>query len=84
MSRHDQSKGPSRSAPTIVIAPDEYGGWSWRLFSARGELLARAGTEWESPTDCEQAVNAVRAIFPAARVDRPDSSGAVFLGVYEW
>ncbi|MBX3316454.1 MAG: YegP family protein [Phycisphaeraceae bacterium] len=71
------------SSPAFVVAPNEYGEWSWLLVSGGGRVLARSGSEFESRGDCEEAIELIRRAAPVARFDKPDASRAAFLGTFE-
>lgn len=71
------------SSPAFVVAPNEYGEWSWSLITGSGRVLAQSVSDFESRSDCEDAIDLVRRLAPLARFDKPDSSGAAFKATFD-
>lgn len=71
------------SSPAFVVAPNEYGEWGWVLVTGSGRVLARSGSDFESRSDCEEAIDLIRRLAPMARFDKPDASRAAFRGIFD-
>lgn len=71
------------SSPAFVVAPNEYGEWGWSLITGSGRVLAQSGGDFESRSDCEDAIDLVRRLAPVARFDKPDSSRTAFRGIFD-